>query len=81
MILGESAIVSLFGAILGIALGILFGYAAVTAMPESVVNAFAIPWGSLVVYVIAAALAGLLAGLYPAWRAGRLNVLDAISHE
>jgi putative ABC transport system permease protein len=79
MVLGESVIVSIFGALLGIALGILFGYAAVSAVPEAVVNAFAVPWGSLVTYVIAAAVAGLLAGLYPAWRAGRLNVLDAIA--
>jgi putative ABC transport system permease protein len=80
MVLGESVIVSIFGALLGIALGMLFGYAAVTAVPESVVNAFAVPWGSLVTYVIAAAIAGVAAGLYPAWRAGRLNVLDAIAH-
>jgi len=80
MIRWEAAIIAVFGAVLGTVLGVAFGWAAVTAIPDSVVNTFAIPYGSLIGFIIASALAGLLAGMYPAWRAGRMNVLDAISH-
>jgi len=80
MIRWEAAIIAVFGAVLGTVLGVAFGWAAVTAIPDSVVNTFAIPYGSLITFVIFSALAGLVAGMYPAWRAGRMNVLDAISH-
>jgi putative ABC transport system permease protein len=43
--------------------------------------AFTIPWGTLVVFVIAAILAGLVAAIIPARRAGRLNVLEALQYE
>ena len=80
MIRWESAIVAVFGALLGTIVGVIFGWAAVTALPESIVNTFAVPWGSLIVYIVIAAIAGLIAGVYPAIRASRMNVLDAISH-
>ena len=80
MIRLEAAVVSVFGALLGTIVGVIFGWAAVTALPESIVNTFAVPWGSLIVYIVIAAIAGLIAGVYPAIRASRMNVLDAISH-
>jgi putative ABC transport system permease protein len=43
--------------------------------------AFTIPWGTLVVFVIAAILAGLVAAIFPARRAGKLNVLQALQYE
>jgi putative ABC transport system permease protein len=43
--------------------------------------AFTIPWGTIVVFVIAAILVGLLAAIFPARRAGRLNVLEALQYE
>ena len=43
--------------------------------------AFAIPWGTLVVFVIAAVIAGLIAAIFPARRAARLNVLEALQYE
>ena len=48
-------------------------------MPEFLVNTTTIPVGQLIIYIIAAAITGLLAGLLPAWLAGRMNVLDSIS--
>ena len=80
MIRWEAAIIALFGAVLGTALGVVFGWAAVTAIPDSVVNTLAIPVGSLIGFIIISAVAGLVAGIYPAWRAGRMNVLEAIAH-
>ncbi|MFW2335212.1 ABC transporter permease [Ilumatobacter sp.] len=81
MIRLEAAIVSLFGALLGVLVGLAFGWLAVLAIPESIINQLAIPAWTLVLYVIIATLAGLLAASFPARRAARLNVLDAIAHE
>ena len=80
MIRWEAAIIALFGAVLGTVLGVLFGWAAVSAIPDPIVNTVAIPVGTLILFVGISAVAGLVAGTYPAWRAGRMNVLDAIAH-
>jgi putative ABC transport system permease protein len=78
MVRWEAAIVSVFGALLGVVLGIVFGIGIVTALPASIVNTIAIPWPTLVLYVLVAGVAGLIAAAWPAWRAGRMNVLNAI---
>jgi putative ABC transport system permease protein len=46
-----------------------------------VISTVAVPWAFLVVMILIAALLGVFAAVYPAWRAGRLKVLDAISTE
>ncbi|MEM8925240.1 MAG: FtsX-like permease family protein [Actinomycetota bacterium] len=75
----ESVIVCLFGAVLGIALGVLFGAAAVSAIPDDIISTVAVPYESTLFAILAAALAGVVAALLPARRAAKLNVLDAIS--
>jgi putative ABC transport system permease protein len=75
----EAAVVSLFGALLGVLLGLAFGWLAVMAIPDSFIDRLAIPSQTLVVYVIIATIAGLLAASLPARRAARLNILDAIA--
>ncbi len=77
----EAVIIAVFGAILGLALGVIFGVAAVVAIPDSIISSISIPIGVLLVYVVLAAVAGILASLFPAWRASRMNVLEAIYHE
>jgi len=75
----EAAIVAVFGALLGIALGVVFGIAATVAIPDTFVSTVSIPVFTLVVYVIVAGVAGLVAAFFPARRAGRMDVLDAIA--
>ena len=79
MVRFEAGIVSLFGAILGVIVGLAFGWLAVLAIPDSFIDQLAIPWGTLAVYVLIATIAGLLAASFPARRASRLNILDAIA--
>jgi putative ABC transport system permease protein len=79
MIRAEAALVALFGAVLGVAVGILFGWGAVEALPGSVGGRLAIPVDRIAILMAVAGLAGLLAAWGPARRAGRLDVLDAIA--
>ena len=78
MIRHESVITALLGAAFGIPLGILLA-----ALIAATINfgTFTVPIGTLIVFVIAAIIAGLIAAIWPARRAGRLNVLEALSHE
>jgi putative ABC transport system permease protein len=80
MVRFEAALVATFGAVLGVAIGLLFGWGVVTALPDSFASTLAIPFQSIAVLVIVAAMAGVLAAVLPARRAGRLNVLDAVSY-
>jgi putative ABC transport system permease protein len=81
MVLVESAMVAVFGAVLGVAVGVVFGVAVTMAMPESVIATTAIPVGTLAVVVAAAAVCGVAAGLLPARRAARLDILRAVASE
>jgi putative ABC transport system permease protein len=74
----ESIVTALIGAALAIPLGVVLALMVGDAIGYA---AFTIPWGTLVVFVIAAILAGLLAAILPARRAGRLNVLAALQYE
>ena len=74
----EAVLVSAFGALLGIGIGILFGWAMVTALAEEGIDVLVVPPVNMVVYVLVACVAGVLAALWPGYRAGRMNVLDAI---
>ncbi len=80
MIRWESVIISVFGAVLGITLGILFGWAVVRALSEQGLL-FVLPGGQLIGALFAAGVAGVVAAVLPAWRASRLNVLEAIAYE
>lgn len=80
MIRYEAVIISVFGSLLGLGLGIVFGVAMVRALDSEGIN-LGFPVTQLVIFLVLAALAGLLAGVLPARRAARLDVLEAIGNE
>ena len=80
MVRFEAALIATFGAVLGVGLGMFFGWGLVVAMPEAFAATTAVPFGSIIVLMIVAAAAGMVAAWLPARRAGKLNVLDAIAH-
>jgi putative ABC transport system permease protein len=77
----ESAIISLFGTVVGLAVGLLGGWAITRSLRDEGFEAFAVPVAALVVIAVIAGFLGLLAALLPAWRASRMNVLEAINTE
>jgi len=81
MIRLEAVVVALFGAGSGVVLGLLFGLAISSALPRDIVSVISVPWSQVVGTLVVAAVAGVVAAILPAWRAGRLQILDAIAHE
>jgi putative ABC transport system permease protein len=77
----ESVIIALQGAVLGIVIGVFFGWALVEALADEGLNTLSLPVTSLVIVVVLAALAGVAAAVLPARRAARLDVLRAVSSE
>jgi putative ABC transport system permease protein len=81
MIAAESVIIAVIGAVLGTVLGLALGAALAAAFTRSQQTTVVIPAGQIVLFVAAAALAGLLAAIAPARRAARMNMLTAIAAE
>jgi putative ABC transport system permease protein len=79
MIRHESVITAFIGSIIGIPLGIAFG--ALLAAADSSAIAFVIPVGSVIIFVIASWIVGLLAAIFPARRAAKLQPLEALAYE
>lgn len=77
----EAILTSVFGTLLGLGIGLFFGWAIVEALKDEGLKAFVIPWGQLVIIVMIAALAGVVAAILPARRAAKLNILDAIQED
>jgi putative ABC transport system permease protein len=78
----ESVVMAVFGCLLGIIVGVGLGAALSSALIErDFLTVVAVPWVSLIVFVVVAVVAGVMAALWPAWRAARLNVLQAIAYE
>jgi putative ABC transport system permease protein len=80
MIRHESVVTSLIGGVLGMAVGVFLALLVTHALSsEGIV--FAVPWGSLVIFVVATIVVGMVAAILPARRASRLNVLEALQYE
>jgi putative ABC transport system permease protein len=77
----EAVIVAVFGASLGVVVGLVFGVAVTSALPKTIVSGISVPVPSLIVLVVLSGLVGVLAAIWPARRASRLDILEAIAHE
>jgi hypothetical protein len=75
----EAIIISLFGTILGLSVGVFFGWAVVQALSDEGISTLAIPVPTLAIVTTVAAIAGVAASVLPGRRASRLDVLEAIA--
>ncbi|MEU6096453.1 FtsX-like permease family protein [Streptomyces sp. NPDC047079] len=81
MIRLESVVIALFGALLGLGLGMVWGATAQKLLALQGLKVLEIPWSTIIAVFVGSAFVGLLAALVPAFRAGRMNVLNAIATE
>lgn len=79
MVRWESVIIAVIGAILGVALGLVFGAAIVQSLRDDGVTRMVIPAPTMVTMVLLAGVAGMGAAIFPARRAARLDILQAIA--
>lgn len=75
----ESVITSLLGAVVGILLGLGLGWVIVFALRDQGLTSFQIPIGSTVFIMVMSFVVGVLAAVYPAWRATKVDMLDALN--
>ncbi|MYV98574.1 FtsX-like permease family protein [Streptomyces sp. SID3343] len=79
MIRLESMVIAVFGALVGLALGMAWGIGAQRLLASQGLDVLKVPYGTVIGIVVAAAVVGLLAAVMPAFRAARMNVLRAIA--
>ncbi|MQY37786.1 hypothetical protein SRB17_57910 [Streptomyces sp. RB17] len=79
MIRLESVVIAVFGALLGLGLGMGWGATAQKLLALEGLKILDIPWPTIITVFVASAFVGLFAALIPAFRAGRMNVLNAIA--
>ncbi|MEV6651662.1 FtsX-like permease family protein [Streptomyces sp. NPDC051219] len=77
----ESVVIAVFGALLGLGLGLVWGLAVQQVLALEGMKALAVPWPTIVAVVAGSVVVGLAAAVLPALRAARMNVLAAIAHE
>lgn len=78
----EAVVISLFGAVVGIGLGAFLGWAIGETLRSSLPDyALVLPWGRIGLFLVLAGLVGVLASLWPARSAAKLNMLAAIKAE
>jgi putative ABC transport system permease protein len=74
-------ITALQGTLLGLLVGVFFGWALVRAQKSSGIGVFSLPYLTLIIMILLAGLAGVVAAILPSRRAAKLNILRAIVTE
>jgi ABC-type antimicrobial peptide transport system permease subunit len=80
MVRYESVITSVIGGLLGVGVGLVFGWILTKGLSDQGIE-FSVPVTFIVVVMVVAALAGVVAAITPARRAARLDVLEALQYE
>ena len=75
----ESVITSLIGAVVGVVLGVGLGYVVILALRSQGLSTFSVPYGSVLAILVLSFFVGVVASVYPARRATKLDILEALS--
>ncbi|MFE6838892.1 ABC transporter permease [Streptomyces sp. NPDC057705] len=82
MIRLEAVVISLFGAVLGVVIGVFLAWAVGTTLAKAMPSyELVLPWDRIGIFLLLAAVVGVLAAMWPARSAARLNMLTAIKTE
>ncbi|MFI5045989.1 MAG: FtsX-like permease family protein, partial [Acidimicrobiia bacterium] len=81
MVRWESVVIAVIGAVVGLALGLVWGWVFTRSLRSEGLSVFSVPVSQLLVFLVVAVVAGIVAAVVPAWRASRIDVLDAIAAE
>jgi putative ABC transport system permease protein len=76
--LTEAIVICQLGGITGVILGLIFGNIVSVSLLES---SFVAPWLWIVIGLIACVVVGVSSGLYPAWKAAKVDPIDSLRHE
>jgi len=79
MVRWESVLTSLYGAVVGVALGLVLGYVVIVALHDQGLTTYTVPVVAIVAIVAAAFVVGVVAAVIPARRATRIDILQAIA--
>jgi putative ABC transport system permease protein len=79
MVRWESVVISLYGAVAGLVIGVLFGVGITGALRSQGIGEVVVPYALLVAFLLLGAVIGVVAAVFPARRAARLRVLEAIA--
>ncbi|WP_327594605.1 ABC transporter permease [Streptomyces chartreusis] len=78
----EAVVISVFGAVVGIGLGSFLGWAIGETFADQIPGyALVLPWDRIGIFLVLAGLVGVLAAMWPARNAAKLNMLNAIKAE
>ena len=80
-IITESVLTSVYGTVLGGATGVVLAAALKKILEDQGLTSLSVPWGQMVGMLALSVVVGIIAALWPALRASRLPVLDAIATE
>jgi len=75
----ESLLIAVFGAFLGLVLGLAYGSMFTRTLRGQGLDTLSVPWGQAVTFLVVAGIVGVLAALWPGARAARTPPLEAIS--
>lgn len=81
MVRGEAIVIAMIGSALGLALGVVWGIVFARALEPEGVSRVSVPVFQVLVFGVLASAAGVVASVAPAWRASRLDVLEAVAEE
>ena len=75
----ESVITSLYGALVGVAMGLVLGYVVILALRDQGLDKFSVPVSDVLLIIVLAFVVGVLAAVIPARRATKIDILAAIA--
>ena len=77
----ESVLTSVYGAVVGVVMGLVLGYVVIVALRDQGLTKYSVPVATIAAILLIAFVVGVIAAVVPAWRATKLDILQAIATE